>query len=438
MLDIKAFKKNPEPFLAGLAKRGPQWKKLVQELATLISVTSKKRQELEVLQAELNTGSKNVPSISGDEKKVTIEKLKKVSDKISHLAAEVRTADETMALQWKNLPNLPLDDVKEGKNESENTILKTVGEPKKFGFDPLDHVELGKKLDLIDTETAGSVSGPRFGYLKNEAVLLQFALIQFGLSVLTDEKILKEIIKKNNLQVPPKTFAPVIPPMMIKEEVLDKMARLEPKDERYQLPQDKLYLVGSAEHTLGPLLMDKTLAADQLPIRYVGYSSAFRREAGSYGKDTRGIFRVHQFDKLEMETFSLPEHSAEEQNFIIAIQEYLVKTLELPYRLVQMCTGDMTAPDARQIDVEIWIPSQKRYRETHTSDLTTDYQSRRLNIRYKKGLDKGIVHMNDATAFAVGRTLIAIMENCQLSDGSISVPKALLPYMNGVKIIKQK
>jgi seryl-tRNA synthetase len=438
MLDIKAFKKNPEFFLKGLAKRGTQWEKEAKSLMSLIDNRSKKQQKLEQLQSELNSGSKTVPTLKGEEKKKLLTGLKKISDEIAGHNADIRASDETINQQWKNLPNLPSDDVKIGKDESENITLKTVGTPARFDFTPLDHTELGKRLDLIDTETAGIVSGPRFGYLKNEAVLLQFALIQFGLSVLTSEKTLKGIIKKNSLNVSPKPFVPIIPPMMIKEDVLDKMARLEPKDERYQLPQDNLYLVGSAEHTLGPILMNQTVDTEQLPIRYVGYSSAFRREAGSYGKDTKGIFRVHQFDKLEMETFTLPDQSTDEQNFIIAIQEHLLQSLALPYRLVQMCTGDMTAPDARQIDVETWMPSQQRYRETHTSDLTTDYQSRRLNIRYQDGQERGIVHMNDATAFAIGRTLIAVMENYQQADGSIGIPKALQPYMNGMTIIKPK
>lgn len=216
------------------------------------------------------------------------------------------------------------------------------------------------------------------------------------------------------------------------------MARLEPKDERYYVQSDDLYLVGSAEHTLGPLHMDKVLKEEELPVRYIGYSTAFRREAGSYGKDMKGILRVHQFDKLEMESFSLPEDSVNEQNFFVAIQEYLMQELKVPYRVVQICTGDMGGPDARQIDIECWMPGQNRYRETHTSDLMTDYQARRLNTKVKRKNGTEFVHMNDATAIAVGRTIIAIMENYQTENGTVKIPKALQKYMFGIKEIKPK
>jgi len=225
---------------------------------------------------------------------------------------------------------------------------------------------------------------------------------------------------------------------MIKPDVYTKMARLSPEDktERYYIPSDDIYLVGSAEHTLGPIHIDQIIPEADLPIRYVAFSTAFRREAGSYGKDTRGILRVHQFDKIEMESFSKPEDSVLEQNFFVAIQEYLVKSLEIPYQVVSICTGDMGKPDARQIDIECWIPSQKKYRETHTSDLMTDYQARRLNTKLKRRDGKiEFVHMNDATAFAIGRILVAILENYQQKDGSIKVPKVLQKYC-GFKVIK--
>jgi len=210
------------------------------------------------------------------------------------------------------------------------------------------------------------------------------------------------------------------------------MARLseQDKNERYYLQQDDMYLIGSAEHTLGPIHMDEIIDEKDLPKRYIAFSSCFRREAGSYGKDTQGILRVHQFDKLEMESFTTPENSIKEQNFIVGIQEYLMKKLELPHRLMMICTGDMGKPDARQIDVETWMPGQNKYRETHTSDLNTDYQSRRLNTRVKrKNGQIEFVHMNDATAFAVGRMIVAIVENFQKKDGTIKIPKILKKYL---------
>ena len=223
---------------------------------------------------------------------------------------------------------------------------------------------------------------------------------------------------------------------MIKPDIFAKMARLEPKDERYYIQSDDVYLVGSAEHALGPMHMDETILEQDLPLRYAGYSTAFRREAGSYGKDTKGILRMHQFDKIEMESFSKPEDSIMEQDFFVAIQEYLLKQLEIPYQVMMICTGDMGGPDARQIDIECWMPGQNKYRETHTADLMTDYQARRLNTKLKRKDGKNeFVHMNDATVFAIGRTLIAILENNQQKDGSVKVPKVLHKY-TGFKAIK--
>ena len=217
------------------------------------------------------------------------------------------------------------------------------------------------------------------------------------------------------------------------------MDRLEPREERYHIPSDDIYLVGSAEHTIGAMHMDETFKEEDLPMRYIGFSTAFRREAGSYGKDMKGLIRMHQFDKLEIESFTLPEDSQKEQDFIVAIIEYMVQDLELPYQVLIMCTGDMGKQDARHIDVEIWMPGQNKYRETHTSDLMTDFQARRLNTRVKR--NNGEVqhlHMNDATAFALSRTVAAIMENYQTQNGTVVIPKALRKYMGGLKEIKHK
>ena len=223
----------------------------------------------------------------------------------------------------------------------------------------------------------------RFGYLKDGAALLEAALIQFVFEVLTDEKVISDIINTLKTKVPSKTFVPVFPPVMIKPEVFKKMARLseEDKEERYYIPSDNLYLIGSAEHTLGAMHINELIPEEELPIRYLGFSTSFRREAGSYGKDTRGILRVHQFDKLEMESFTVGERAEAEQEFLVAVQEYLMQQLNLPYQVVMVCTGDMGKPDARQIDIEVWLPGQQRYRETHSADLMTDYQARRLNTR---------------------------------------------------------
>jgi seryl-tRNA synthetase len=360
-----------------------------------------------------------------------IEKGKAVKEELDQLEKDLVSLHNELVAEVLKIPNLSSSDTPVGADESANQVLRKWGEPKKYDFEVKDHLELGELLDVIDMETAGKVTGSRFYYLKNELVLLELAIVNYVFKVLGNESLLKEIAEKAGLDINPKPFVPVFPPIMIKPETYIRMARLDDsnKDERYHLEQDDLYLIGSAEHTLGPIYIDQTLDENKLPLRYVGYTPSFRREAGSYGKDVRGILRVHQFDKIEMETFTLPEDGQKEQDFIVAIQEHLMQSLELPYQVVLISTGDTGAPDFRQIDIETWMPAQNLYRETHSSDYNTDYQSRRLNTKVKrKDGQTQLVHMNDATAFAIGRILIAIMENNQQEDGSVRIPEVLVPY----------
>jgi seryl-tRNA synthetase len=383
--------------------------------------------------------TKQIDDLRAEQKKLSderkIEEATKIKDKIQSLESELRKLEQNrQEILWQ-IPNLPSDDTPVGKDELENKVLRKWGEPKQFDFKPRDHVELGESLGIIDIENASRISGARFNYVKGEAALLEFALIQYVFDILTGAKLIKSFADKIEKGYSSKPFVPIVPPVMIRPDVLHKMARLKPEEERYHIPKDDLYLIGSAEHTLGPLHMDEIIPEEKLPIRYVGFSTSFRREAGSYGKDTRGILRVHQFDKLEMESFTVPEDSIKEQDFIIAIQEYLMQSLEIPYQVVAICTGDMGGPDVRQIDIEVWMPSQNRYRESHTSDYMADYQARRLNTKVRrKNNELQFVHMNDATAFAIGRTLIAILENYQQKDGSVLVPKVLQGYLGFKKI----
>jgi len=334
------------------------------------------------------------------------------------------------------VPNIPSEDTPIGQDESENVVLRQVGEKPQFEFQPKEHWELGEALDLIDIPRAVKVSGNRFAYLKGDLVLLEFALMQFAFSVLTNKEKLEAIIAENNLKAPSKPFLPILPPIMIRPEIMARMARHDP-EEMYAIERDNLNLIGSAEHTLGAMYADEILEAVHLPIRLVGFSAAFRREAGSYGKDMKGFLRMHQFDKLEMESFTLPEQSRDEQDFIVAIQEHLMKALGIPYQVVAICTGDMGKPDIRQIDIEAWMPGQNRYRETNTADLIGDFQARRLNTRVRKADGKTeFVHMNDATAFSQ-RPLIAILENYQQADGSVVIPEVLRPFV-GKDVIKPK
>ena len=428
MLDIKFIRENSDKVREAAKNKGVK-----VEIEKLLELDDRRRQmiqDLEALRAEQNRKSK---SKVGESER---EALKKLKERIKDLETQLESIEHDYEVRMLTVPNVPTQDVPIGSDESGNNVIKTVGEPPKFDFEPKDHVELGEKLDLINIEKAGEVVGTRFAYLKNEAALLQFALAQLVFQTVTDEKTLKKIIKNAGLNIPTTPFIPIIPPVFIRPDVYQKMARLEPTEERYYIPTDDLYLIGSAEHTMGPLHMNEMLSEEELPKRYIGFSSAFRREAGSYGKDTRGILRLHQFDKLEMESFTLPEFGIQEQQLFVAIQEYLLQQLELPYRVVMICTGDMGKPDARQVDMEVFMPGQDQYRETHTADYMTDYQARRLNTRVKRSDgETELVHMNDATAFAIGRTIIAILENYQTKEGTVKIPKVLQKYL-GTKEIK--
>jgi len=428
MLDPQYIRENVDSVKKGLTDK----QKEPSLVDTFLQLDAQRKELLLVV--ENLRGDKNKAAKAKD-----IELGKKTKEELSLKEPEL-TALEA---KWKEslwaIPNIAAPDVKVGKDENENQVVRTWGELPKFDFYPKDHIALGEALDIIDVEKASKISGARFSYLKADAALLEFALVQFAFSVLVSEETLSQIAKKAGLDVSTKPFIPVVPPVMIQPEVFDRMGRMRPTEERYHIDSDDVYLVGSAEHTLGPLHLDELLPEKLFPVRYVGFSTSFRREAGSYGKDTRGILRVHQFDKVEIESFTLPENGESEQQFIVAIQEYLMQALELPYQVVEICTGDMGPTDYRQFDIETWMPSQGKYRETHTSDYNTDYQSRRLNTRVRRTSDENqFVHMNDATVFAIGRTLIAILENYQQKDGTIKIPTVLQKWLGKETIEKHK
>lgn len=403
MIDIKLLRENPD-LVRNAAKIKNANPAMVDEAIKLDSEIRQLITETEELRAKRNKLTKD-----------QIETGKQIKQQLKELDPRLKELEDKLDIVMRQIPNIPFDDVPVGKDESENKPIRKWGEPRKFDFTPLDHLALGEKLGIIDVETAGKVTGSRFGYFMGDLALMEISLVQFAF-----QKLAK------------KGFVPVIPPVMIKPEVYIRMARLDPgqEEERYFLPKDNLYLVGSSEHTLGPLHMDEVIDEVKLPLRYVGFSTCFRREAGSYGKDVKGVLRVHQFDKVEMESFTTAENSRQEQDFFVSIQEEVMQDLKIPYQVVAICTGDMGGPDARQIDIECWMPGQNKYRETHTADLMTDYQSRRLNtkVRRKNGQIE-LVHMNDATCIAIGRTMIAILENYQNADGSVTVPAVLRPYM---------
>ena len=401
MLDIKFIRDNPDKVKEGLAK-----KQVKIDLDRLLALDEARRgslQKIESLRAEQNKLGKE-----------DIVKARGIKAEIKSLEPELANTEKELNSLMRQIPNLPQDDVPVGKDEKDNVVLREVGSKPKFDFEPKDYMTIAEKLDLIDVKRAAKVSGTRFGYLKGEVALLELALINLAFEVLSKEG-----------------FVPIIPPVMIKPEMMEAMGYIDtPEDraERYFLKENDLVLVGTSEQSIGPMRKDDILEEKKLPKRYVAFSSCFREEAGAYGKDTKGILRVHQFDKVEMFSICQPEKSREEHQFLLKMEEKLMKSLDLPYRVVQLCTGDLARPSASTIDIETWMPGQGEYRETHSTSNCTDFQARRLNIRYrsKKGLE--FVHTLNGTAFAIGRMLISIIENCQQKDGSVKVPKALQKY----------
>jgi seryl-tRNA synthetase len=426
MLDIKFIKENKDIVAKAVKDKNRD---------VDIDLLLKKYEERKKLKQEMDEVNmqRNVAAKLRD-----IKKGLQLKSELEGMEAEFNKIDKEFIALMIKIPNIPSPDTPIGKDDTENKILREWGEKPVFSFTPKPHDELGEALGIIDILRAGEVAGSRFAYLKGDLVLMQFALLQFCWETLTSEETLAKIIKEANLSVPATPFVPVLPPVFVKPAVQNRMARFMTPEEHYMFPNDDLMLVGSAEHTLGPIYMDKTLGEKDLPKRFVGYSTAFRREAGAHGKDTKGILRQHQFDKMEMESFTLPEQSVQEQELLVAIQEYILRSLKLPYQVVAVCTGDMGFPDYRQIDIETWMPGQGKYRETHSADLTGSFQSRRLNTRVKRTDGKTEpLHMNDATVVSQ-RPLIAIIENYQQADGSIAIPEVLQKYMGGKKVIIKK
>lgn len=428
MLDINFIREHADLVKDGVAKKHKD-----VDIDRLLELDEKRRDlraQIDEKRAEQNKVGEQIARVQGEERTHLIESMKHLKEGLHALEGEYDTIIEEWTKLMLSVPNMPSPDTPVGDDEDDNVVVRSWGERPNFTFTPKHHDELGKTHELIDTEKAGEISGARFAYIKNELAQMQLGLMQEAFKVLTSRDTLAQIAEEAKLDINPSPFIPIIPPVFMRSETMGKMARLHPIDDRFYFEKDDLVLIGSAEHTLGPLHMDEILDEDALPIRYVGYSTSFRREAGSYGKDTKGIIRLHQFDKVEMETFVRPEEGFKEQQFLVAIQEHLMQKLKLPYQVVAVCTGDMGGPDQRQFDIETWMPGEDAYRETHSADYMGGFQSRRLNTRIRL-TDGGTthVHMNDATGFAMGRTLAAIIENYQQEDGTIRVPDILVPYV---------
>ncbi len=427
MLDIQFIRDN-----AQLVEEKSKQKGYEVDIEKLLKLDDKRRgliQKTDELRASLNKAAGGFKSKRpSDQERQT---LKITKQQLAELEKQQNGTDHQYEQLLKQVPNMPLEDVPIGASEKDNKIVREWGDKPKFSFEPKTHWEIGESRDWIDKKRAAKVSGSRFAYLKGDLVRLQWALMQFGLSRICDENFIKEIVSDNKLKISTKPFHPVLPPLLIRTEIYDAMDRLEPRDDRYKIEGEELWLQGSAEHVLGSMHAGEIFDEKILPIRYAGFATSFRKEAGSYGKDLEGITRMHQFDKLEMESFTSPETGLSEHLLMIAIQERLMQELGLPYRVLNKCTADIGKPNARGWDIEAWLSGQKLYRETHTADYMTDYQARRLKTRVKRE-DKSVkfVHNVDGTALAQ-RPLIAIIENYQDKDGNVTIPKVLQPYMNG-------
>jgi len=414
MLDINYIRENLEK-----VKKGCEMKGAEVDFEKLLELDDQRRKfltQLQEIRREKNKLSKLIGGKLGQEREDLISEMKKFSDREEKIEEKYKEIEKEFFEILSQIPNLPLEGVPEGKDENDNVVLKTWGEPKKFTFPVKDHLEIGEKLNILDTKRASKTSGSRFAFLKKEGALLEIALINFVL----------EMLKKEGFEF-------VMPPVLIKPELFWGMGYLEKgREDYYFIEKDNLILIGTAEQILGPMHTNEIFKEKDLPKRYLGFSGCFRREAGSWGKDVRGILRVHQFEKLEMFSFCHPQQSEKEHEFFLKIEEKIMQALEIPYRVLKICSGDMAFPTAAQYDIEAWVPSQNRYRETHSTSNCTDFQARRLNIRYRDEKTKKLqfVHTVNGTALALQRAIVVILENYQQEDGSVKIPKVLNKYLH--------
>jgi seryl-tRNA synthetase len=434
MLDIRYIRENPDRVAEFSKQKG--YDVDVPKVLALDDSRRELQQRADGLRTERNSIAEAMKQSGGKPDDASIERGRQLKTEIAELEEQFRDVDEEYLALIKKIPNAPLNDVPVGASEDENVVAKTVGKPTVFDFEPKNHAEIAEIKGWIDKERAAKVAGSRFAYIKGDLVKLQFAIIQFVTDKLSDQSFIDEVIRENNLSVSNKPFVPVLPPFMIRTELYDAMDRLEPRDDRYKIEDEDLWLQGSAEHVLGSMHANEVLAEQELPLRYIGYATSFRREAGTYGKDMEGIFRMHQFDKLEMESLGIAEKGLEEHLFMVAIQEKIMSLLEIPYQVLLKCTADIGKPNARGIDIEAWLPGQGKYRETHTADYMTDYQARRLQTRVRRDNgDVELIHTNDATALPLSRGPIAIIENYQDKDGNVIVPEVLRPYIGSRELL---
>ncbi|GMQ93936.1 MAG: serine--tRNA ligase [Acidimicrobiia bacterium] len=410
MIDIAYLREKRDVLAVSLSRRGIEID--LDALHVLDQSRRQARAEAEEVRSKQNTIGKSIPTLEDDEKQAAIAEAGKISEQYKALLAKADGLDEEFDAQWITLPNLTDPTAADGFEEEDAVEVSRFGVPTEFDFDPKDHVDLGSELGVIDIERAVKISGSRFGLKTGKLALLEMSLMRWAVDNLCGHG-----------------FTPVIPPVLVREQALFGTGFFPgDREQVYSVREDDLYLVGTSEVPLAAMHADEILEQDGLPLRYVGFSTCFRVEAGTYGKDTRGLFRVHQFDKAEMFSFVLPDGSQDEHDLLLAREEELVRALELPYRVVNVAAGDLGFSAAKKYDIEAWFPGQERYREITSTSNTTDFQSRRLKIRFKdQAGNNQFVHTLNGTA-VTPRHLIALIENHQQGDGSIRIPDALVPY----------
>lgn len=425
MLDIKFIRENPEKAKEGLRKKGVDF-----DLDHLLAVDEKRRgkiREVDDLRAEQNAASEEIAKLAGEERALRIAAMQDLKTKLTAYEFELRVLEEEFSELISQVPNLPLDDVPVGRGEAENRVLREVGSRPSFDFDPKDHMALGEALGIIDFDRAAKVSGSGFYYLKNEGVLLEFALVNYALDFLSG-----------------RGFTLCFTPDLARSRFYLGTGYVPRGDEAqiYEIKDQDLGLIATAEVALAGLHADEILDDKSLPLRYAGYSHCFRQEAGSYGKYSKGLYRLHQFTKVEMFVYARPEESEAVHRELLSAEEELWRGLGIPYRVIEMCAGDLGSQAARKFDLEAWMPGRNDGRgdwgEITSTSNTTDYQARNLNIRYRdKSGEGGFVHTLNGTAIATARAIIAILENFQQEDGAVKIPEALQKYMRGIREIRQ-
>lgn len=413
MLDISFIRQHRDAVETELKNRG----KDVKLVNKLLDLDTDKRNLIYKID-QIRSGQNKISRLlKGKPDTDTITKGKLLKNQLKDLEEKLKKVDQQINPLLRSIPNISADDVPIGIDDNDNLVIKTVGQKPNFDFSPKDHVDLGHSLDIIDVKKASQVSGARFGYFKNQAAVLEMSLMFYALQKLVS-----------------KGFIAMIPPAMIKSSIEDKMGYTSNdnlKDAYYLSEKDDLVFISSSEHSVVPYHLDEVIDSKKLPLKYVNFSPCFRRESGTYGKDTRGLFRVHFFNKVEMNIFTIPDTSISDTICLemLSIQEEIVSELGLHYQVMNCCTGDLPQPNRRMYDINTWFPGQNKYRETHSCSNCTDYQSRRLNTKTKINGKSQYVHILNATV-ATDRLVLAILENFQTKDGHINIPKALWPYTN--------